>query len=777
MIVLSNRKLAAPGLAALVWFSTWIASNLSAATITLAPSGDTEMRQFTSEANFGNSITMVSGRLGTMANGEVRRSVIRYDFSEIPPGAHITAVSMTIQVVRVPMTPVNSFFELRRLLTDWAENDATWSSRLPDIAWEVPGADGDLDRFPFPSSSVFLTGAGTYTFSSTPTFVADVQMWVDDPASNFGYLLLSQDEPTMFTARMFGTRDDPDTSPQMTVTYVLAPPAPPVIISQPTGSTNFVGSTILFSVSATGATPLSYQWLFNSNLITGQTGTSLLLTNLHVENSGDYSVIVSNSVGSTSSLPAHLEVIVPPANLPVVNLVSPTNTAVFTAATPISFLATAEVSNSSIASVSFFLGSNLLGTVDSEPFQIVTILAPGGYRVTARALAENGEIGVSAPVVFTVVGAPTIRLTAPPTNFHAALGSNLTITASVTTNGVAVESVTFFATRFLTNSTTGEVTPDTVTIATVPQPPFTVIWQPPVEGAWVLTARVLDLLGQTVTSAPIPIDVFQAESIPPSMTLTSAPPNFARVFTNQVRFAGKATDDRRVSRVDYQVNAGPFLPASGTGQWEALVLLPPGNSTIALRSRDAAGNLSRVLTRFYTLVITNRLTIQVSEGGKVSPNLDQKSLEIGKIYRVTAKPDRGYLFESWEGAPYQGPTLNFEMVSNLVLTVTFVPNPFLERKGRYTGIFFVPESSGSFILTLNNSGTFSGKVIIQRKSFSFTGMFDTQLHTEFLILRRGLPAISANLQLNTNGVNQIIGTLSTADWTATLEANGPAPKH
>lgn len=93
----------------------------------------------------------------------------------------------------------------------------------------------------------------------------------------------------------------------------------PLITVQPRGSTNLlVGDSHAMSVSAAaGATrPLTYQWRNNSGPITGATSSTLILTNLAVSDSGDYWVVVSNSVNSATSTVATLLVSpVPPANL------------------------------------------------------------------------------------------------------------------------------------------------------------------------------------------------------------------------------------------------------------------------------------------------------------------------------------------------------------------------------------------------------------------------------------------------------------------------------
>ena len=84
---------------------------------------------------------------------------------------------------------------------------------------------------------------------------------------------------------------------------------PPTIKVQPVSQTVPVGSNVTFTVGAAGSTPRSYQWWFNgTNLIANATNASLTLSNVQPAASGDYTVVVSNSVNTTSSAPAHLSV-------------------------------------------------------------------------------------------------------------------------------------------------------------------------------------------------------------------------------------------------------------------------------------------------------------------------------------------------------------------------------------------------------------------------------------------------------------------------------------
>ncbi|MDB6064961.1 MAG: serine/threonine-protein kinase [Pedosphaera sp.] len=86
-------------------------------------------------------------------------------------------------------------------------------------------------------------------------------------------------------------------------------PGTPTIIGQPQSQTTGAGSTVIFSVHAEVA-PFGYQWYFNTtNLITGATNSSLTLNNVQVQQSGAYSVVITNSLGSATSQQAMLSVL------------------------------------------------------------------------------------------------------------------------------------------------------------------------------------------------------------------------------------------------------------------------------------------------------------------------------------------------------------------------------------------------------------------------------------------------------------------------------------
>lgn len=88
------------------------------------------------------------------------------------------------------------------------------------------------------------------------------------------------------------------TSNTATVTVTTLPP--PTITTQPTASTITAGQTLSFSVVASGE-ELKYQWIFNGADIAGATSATFSKSNAQTSDAGNYSVRVSNSVGSVTS--------------------------------------------------------------------------------------------------------------------------------------------------------------------------------------------------------------------------------------------------------------------------------------------------------------------------------------------------------------------------------------------------------------------------------------------------------------------------------------------
>ena len=82
----------------------------------------------------------------------------------------------------------------------------------------------------------------------------------------------------------------------------------PIVVEQPRSLTVSPGAGTLLTVIAAGVRPFAYQWRFNGNDLSGETGPMLALTNVSGTNAGGYSVLISNVTGTVSSDTANLTV-------------------------------------------------------------------------------------------------------------------------------------------------------------------------------------------------------------------------------------------------------------------------------------------------------------------------------------------------------------------------------------------------------------------------------------------------------------------------------------
>jgi len=101
-------------------------------------------------------------------------------------------------------------------------------------------------------------------------------------------------------------------------TYVAPSGTPPSIVWQPTNQVLGLGQTGLFSATAMGTAPLSYQWQVNgANLtgnarITGLQSNVLAIAGVLLSDAGNYQVIVTNGCGAATSAVATLAIVAPP---------------------------------------------------------------------------------------------------------------------------------------------------------------------------------------------------------------------------------------------------------------------------------------------------------------------------------------------------------------------------------------------------------------------------------------------------------------------------------
>jgi hypothetical protein len=126
-----------------------------------------------------------------------------------------------------------------------------------------------------------------------------------DASVNPGYLVSGRNVVAVEMHQANGTSSDIsfDFELRGTRSYLA-----PVITTQPVSQTVGAGSVVTFSVTATGASPLQYQWRFNGTNLPGAISSALTLVSAAPAQAGSYSVLVSNIAGTMLSSAATLAV-------------------------------------------------------------------------------------------------------------------------------------------------------------------------------------------------------------------------------------------------------------------------------------------------------------------------------------------------------------------------------------------------------------------------------------------------------------------------------------
>ncbi len=128
---------------------------------------------------------------------------------------------------------------------------------------------------------------------------ANATSFTNIPFGTEATLMLTNVQPT---TRQFGVVVTDSgglmaTSSPLASLTVLTPPS---ITSQPAVQIMTVGATATFTVTATGTAPLAYQWRFNDANLADNTNR-LVLANVQLTNAGNYTVVVTNAIGSVTS--------------------------------------------------------------------------------------------------------------------------------------------------------------------------------------------------------------------------------------------------------------------------------------------------------------------------------------------------------------------------------------------------------------------------------------------------------------------------------------------
>ena len=225
-------------------FAYAAATSVSANIINITPSKDNTLYEFVPGDGDRSNALGEHFFAGVTGEAELRRGVLAFDIAgKHPAGSTITSVSLSMNMSKTISD--TRAVELHVLLADWGEgtsnadgnegqgapatpNDATWRHRFYNaIFWSTLG--GDFSAMASASQSV--GDIGEYVWTSAQ-MVADVQSWLDNPATDFGWLVLGE-ESAVPTSKRFDTRES-TSPPVLTIEYIPGPRVLPTPRPRPT---------------------------------------------------------------------------------------------------------------------------------------------------------------------------------------------------------------------------------------------------------------------------------------------------------------------------------------------------------------------------------------------------------------------------------------------------------------------------------------------------------------------------------------------------------------
>lgn len=190
----------------------------------------------------GSGQYIFMGLTGPNDGPNLRRALVKFDLSALPADAVITSVTATYAINKAPSgegdgqpSPGTAYLHL--VDSGWGEGasnapgaegggaaaavgDATWLHAFYDTAsWHTAG--GDFAAVASASAPFGTNDTESLVFASNVQLVADVQGWIDSPASNHGWILIGDENNERNSRRMASREHATQSPPTLDIQYTI----------------------------------------------------------------------------------------------------------------------------------------------------------------------------------------------------------------------------------------------------------------------------------------------------------------------------------------------------------------------------------------------------------------------------------------------------------------------------------------------------------------------------------------------------------------------------
>ena len=233
-----------------------------------AGTSDTKIKSDDPATNFGAEVDLEVDHQPAYA------TLIRWDLSGMPAGAQAVGARMVFGV----SNPTTHGYQIRPMSRSWNEAEATWNEPSTGDSWEIPGAEGELDRESTRLGLIESADTGSRIVEWSASQLSVLQQWMDDPTTNHGIIIqrYNQGDDGMDLA----SSEHPDASlrPRLEISYVLTtavePAAAPVAAFTMDHERGEGSSSVILDASGAdslGGSIARYFWDFGDN--SGATGS------------------------------------------------------------------------------------------------------------------------------------------------------------------------------------------------------------------------------------------------------------------------------------------------------------------------------------------------------------------------------------------------------------------------------------------------------------------------------------------------------------------------